>query len=123
MCGDKLRFFVSGLLLFLSMFSVSVTGGALHNIDVVIPTGKKQCENNDDYQSIKQVRNKLAKEGVEIISSSCAIENKFYVTVCGAPEGDIYVFEIDSRGRDQALELGFIESYDLTDGFTVVDCK
>lgn len=57
----------------------------------------------------------LAKNGVSVLSFSCAHDGRGRIAVCGAETGLINVYEIDGRDLGKALALGFSELRELPD--------
>ncbi|RLV58231.1 hypothetical protein D5018_18455 [Parashewanella curva] len=91
------------------------------NIQVYINDGSKQCVGGG--LRVKQTAEKLSKDGVKVISSSCGLINGMMVIAqCGASTLNINVHTIAESDLNKALQLGFKPLADLKDGMITTDC-
>lgn len=67
--------------------------------------GSVQCQKSET--SITAMENQLINAGIRLFSSACGNDGKMRITMCGAPDGQIYIFNIPTSQTDVAHTLGF----------------
>lgn len=68
-------------------------------------TGSTQCE--DDGLTIAELTEQLNQAQVRVLETACGADGRMRMTVCGAPDGSIVVFEIPEAERARAAQAGF----------------
>lgn len=78
---------------------------AAGTVSVYIGTGAVQC--TPGATSLAEHRKRLLDAGIEVRSSSCGTTGRMYAQRCGAPTGDIHIFEIPAAQQEGAIKLQF----------------
>ena len=63
--------------------------------------------------SLAAMQRQLVDGGVTVLGSACGLDGKAYITVCGAPDGAIGIFDVPASQTDRALSLSFARLSDL----------
>lgn len=74
-------------------------------------TGSVQCSGGGI--PLATMQQQLVAGGVIVLDAACGIDGKAYVTLCGAPDGAIGIFDIPAEQIDRALSLSFARLTDL----------
>ncbi|WP_133407254.1 hypothetical protein [Parashewanella tropica] len=116
-----MRRLIGVLLLGLLSTACSSESKTVQQVQVYINDGAKQCIGGG--LTIKQTAEKLSKDGVEVITSSCGtINGMMVIAQCGAPELSVNIHTISHSDLNKAVKLGFKPLADLKDGVTTTDC-
>ena len=78
----------------------------VERISVFKPNGSLQC--NQGKTIDKAVMEKSLK-GIRVYKSSVENDGKLRIQMCGAPTGNVNIFEIDKVNLEMAITLGFAE--------------
>ena len=70
--------------------------------------GTKHCERYAG-ESLDSMALKLADVGIEVLSSRKGYDGREGIALCGAPTGQINIYEIFSSDLRSALSMGFIK--------------
>jgi hypothetical protein len=69
--------------------------------------GTVQCDSEKKPIPMKEVEGKLLSAEIKVFQRSHQKSGFFMIQVCGAPQGQIYRFQIDQKDLEKALSLGF----------------
>jgi hypothetical protein len=75
-------------------------------IEVFKFAGTVQCQRGGGI-SRADMENQLTKAGITVSDSTCGNDGKMRITVCGAPDGKLFIFEIPATQTETARSLGF----------------
>lgn len=85
------------------------------NVNVLISSGKTQCENN--ALPINVTRSYLESASIDVIKASCGnLTGVAYADVCGGGTADIHIFTIDKKDLNEAVNIGFTDPSKLQEG-------
>lgn len=91
------------------------------NVDVVISNGALQCQ--DNAIPISTSKEYLTGAGISVKGERCGtLMGVGVVALCGAETGQIHIFSIGENDLDEAVNLGFIDSSTIDEGFDIVEC-
>lgn len=68
------------------------------------------------------IASQLSNAGIQVLSSACGNDGKMRITLCGAPDGQIYIFNIPATQTEAARSLGFAPLSSLA-GAVKVPCR
>jgi hypothetical protein len=74
-------------------------------------SGSVQCTGGGI--SLAAMQRQLVDGGVTVLDSACGLDGKAYITICGAPDGAIGIFDIPASQAGRALSLSFAPLSDL----------
>ncbi len=75
------------------------------SVQVYKQTGSTQCA--EDGLTITELTEQLNQAQVRILETACGTDGRMRVTVCGASDGSIVVFEIPQSEQARAAAAGF----------------
>lgn len=91
-----------------------------HLVKIYKYQGSLQCQGGG--LSLKQMRQQLLRAGIKAVKSSCGVDGMIYPAVCGAPDGKINIFTINSKSLVKAQSQGFDLLKNLPDAQST-NCK
>lgn len=93
---------------FLSQAAVILAGGtsAANTFFVFKPDGTLQCDKSPGV-SLHSMEQELRSARIKVFSSRKGYDGREGIALCGAPTGQINVYEITSSDVPEALGLGF----------------
>jgi hypothetical protein len=93
---------------FLSQAAVILAGGtsAANTLFVFRPDGTLQCDTSAGV-ALDSMEQELKSVGVKVLSSRKAYDGREGIALCGAPTGQINVYEIKPSDVSEAFGLGF----------------
>ena len=99
------------LLTFLGFFSYALPiyasgNSAARTLFVFRPDGTIQCDKSPGV-ALDAMEQELRSVGIKVFSSQKGYDGREGVALCGAPTGQINVYEIASSDVSEALRLGF----------------
>lgn len=92
----------------LSQATVILAGGtfAANTLFVFKPDGTLQCDKSPGI-ALGSMEQELRSVGIKVFSSRKAYDGREGIALCGAPTGQINVYEITPSDVSEALGLGF----------------
>lgn len=78
----------------------------VERISVFKTNGSLQCNQG---KAIDKSTMEKSLKGIRVYKSSVENDGKLRIQMCGAPTGNVNVFEIDKTNLEQAIALGFAE--------------
>lgn len=82
--------------------------------------GSVQCDGGGT--SVPAMQQQLTDAGIQIFSADCGLDGYMHVTMCGADDGHIGIFEVSESQAQSVLALGFKPLNTLPDA-TKVACQ
>lgn len=102
--------------------SVSVACSANGDVAVYKYFGTVQCVVADGALALSQMQTQLVGAGVQVTSAACGRDGITRLAICGAPDGKIGVFGVQSRDASLATSLGFTPLSNLPNAVVPVTC-
>ena len=103
-----IKFILIAALVFFGNPPVIHAGGtpSAGTVFIFEPDGTLHCENSTGI-TLDHMEQRLASYGIKIFSRRKGYDGREGIAVCGAPTGQINIYEISFSDLAKALELGF----------------